>query len=66
MHLSILCPGKSETGFIVAEAILAAKSQVGASRRLLPEGYLVLGGQDYSNTSDAFVGEGNGLPEVVS
>ena len=57
--------GKSETGFIVAEAILAAKSRIGTSRRHLPEGYLVLGGQDYSNTSDAFVGDMNGLPEVV-
>lgn len=57
--------GKSETGFIIAEAILAAKSRIGVSRRHLPNGYLVLGGQDYSNTSDAFVGESNGLPEVV-
>lgn len=56
--------GKSETGFVVAEAILAMKSRIGISRRHLPEGYLVLGGQDYSNTSDAYVGENNGLPEV--
>lgn len=55
--------GKSETGFIIANAILATKSRIGTSRRMLPEGYLVLGGQDYSNTSDAFMG---GLSEVVS
>ena len=57
--------GKSETGFVVAEAILGLKSRIGISRRFLPEGYLVLGGQDYSNTSDAYIGDGNGLPEVV-
>lgn len=58
--------GKSETGYIIAEAILASKSQIGTSRRSMPDGYLVLGGQDYSNTSDAYVGENRGLPEVVS
>lgn len=34
--------GKSETGFIIAEAILAMKARIGVSRRHLPEGYLVL------------------------
>mmetsp|Transcript_25103 Transcript_25103/g.46925 ORF Transcript_25103/g.46925 Transcript_25103/m.46925 type:complete len:501 (-) Transcript_25103:106-1608(-) len=56
--------GKSETGFATAQAILAAQSQIGTSRRTMPEGYLVLEGQDYSDTSEAFVGKNHGLPEV--
>lgn len=56
--------GKSETGFVIAQAILAAQSQIGTSRRSKPEGYLVLEGQDYSDTSEAFVGTNHGLPEV--
>lgn len=66
MILTVHHAGKSETGFLIAEAILSTRTRIGTSRRHMPEGYLVLGGQDYSNTSDAFVGENNGLPEVVS
>lgn len=56
--------GKSETSFIIAQAILSSQKRIGVSRRHVPEGYLVLGGQDYSNTSDAFLASSNGLAEV--
>jgi len=54
--------GKSESGFIIAEAVLASKERIGVSRRYRPLGYLVLRGEEYSNTSDAYVS--GGLPEI--
>jgi DNA polymerase III delta prime subunit len=42
--------GKSETSFRIAEAILAAKRVVG--KRHVPEGLLVLRGEDYTSTSE--------------
>lgn len=41
--------GKSESSYRIAEALLASKRQLG--RRLVPEGMLVLRGEDYSATS---------------
>jgi hypothetical protein len=58
--------GKSETGYRIAEAIFKLKTRVGTSRRYLPNGLLVLRGEDYSSASDvaaAGVGEVGSVDE---
>jgi len=45
--------GKSETAYRVAEAVFAKRTRVGSSRRFLPDGLLVLRGEDYSSESEA-------------
>lgn len=44
--------GKSETCFQIANAILKRRTRVGQSRRFLPNGLLVLRGEDYSPLSE--------------
>ena len=43
--------GKSETSYQLADALLARKARVGNTRRYIPEGLLVLRGEDYSPES---------------
>ena len=43
--------GKSETSYQLADALLARKSRVGSTKRYIPEGLLVLRGEDYSPES---------------
>ena len=45
--------GKSETAFRLAESIFLKSSRVGQSRRFIPNGLLILRGEDYSNMSEA-------------
>jgi len=44
--------GKTETAYRLAESVLTRHSRVGSSRRFLPQGLLVLRGEDYSITSE--------------
>ena len=43
--------GKSETSYQLADALLAKKNRVGNTKRYMPEGLLVLRGEDYSPES---------------
>ena len=45
--------GKSETAFRLAESIFLKSSRVGQSRRFIPNGLLILRGEDYSDISEA-------------
>lgn len=54
--------GKSETAFRMAEAILSKKSRIGRSMRYLPNGLLVLRGEDFTSASE--IGSA-GIVEVI-
>ena len=45
--------GKSETAYRMAEAIFMKKTRVGNTRRFIPNGLLILRGEDYSSDSEA-------------
>ena len=45
--------GKSETAFRLAESVFLRSTRVGQSRRFIPNGLLVIRGEDYSDISEA-------------
>ena len=45
--------GKSETAYQIADAIFSKKTRVGSSRRFIPNGLLLLRGEDFSSESEA-------------
>lgn len=49
--------GKTETAFRVADIILAKKTRINTSKKYLPNGLLVLRGEDYTSVSGLTVGE---------
>lgn len=49
--------GKTETAFRVADIILAKKTRINTSKKYIPNGLLVLRGEDYTNVSGLTVGE---------
>jgi Cdc6-like AAA superfamily ATPase len=53
--------GKSETAFRIGQALFSKTTQVGSSEKFLPCGLLVLRGEDYSPSSEAY---SKGLPEI--
>jgi hypothetical protein len=50
--------GKSETAFRIADTILPKKARVGISRRFIPVGLTIFRGEEYSDSSDAFMNGG--------
>ena len=55
--------GKSETAFRLAEAMFLKSTRVGQTRRFIPNGLLVIRGEDYSESSEA---GSRGIGEVHS
>ena len=55
--------GKSETAFRLAESVFARSTRVGQSRRFIPNGLLVIRGEDYSEISEA---GGLGVGEIYA
>ena len=55
--------GKSETAFRLAESMFSRSTRVGQSRRFIPNGLLVIRGEDYSEISEA---GGLGVGEIYA